>query len=630
MGKISHFFQYSILGLIIAIAGVLLFYAAATDSAIFDESAHIPAGYGYVKYFDYRLNHEHPPLVKILSGIPLLFLDPNFPVNKPAWTTDVNGQWQTGADFLYNSGNNADQIVFWARFGPVLLTLLTIIFIYVFASKIIGGWWALLPSFLFGLSPTVLAHGHYVTTDIGATFGVLISFYFLFKYLKNRTGANLLIAGIAFGVAQLTKFSNVLLGPIFILLITALFTVNVIKKWNDTEPGQRFKRFAKEGLRELCDIVAIIVTGLILVTLVYIIFSYNYPQELLLRDMYSVIGNFQPTILRNIAFGIASVPILKPLAVYAFGVYSVLQRTAGGNAAYFLGQLAGKGWWYYFPVIYFFKETIPVLILIAIGFFCWLRKTTFKMINFWDFIRRRFPEFAMAFYVIFYWANSMTAPLNIGMRHIIPTLPFIYILTAMGLKKWVAGRNFKDYIYDLGVVNYLKEIPKIAVKFAFIWILLLWFIAETVFVTPHYLSYYNEFAGGTVNGYRFATDSNYDWGQDLNRLKNWVHEQNKHCSLIETSEPCGIKKIAVDYFGGGSPKYTFHDIEENWWSSRGNPKDRGIEWIAISTNTLMGALAKTTPGYERKPEDEYRWLTAIKNPHKPDARAGYSIFIYKL
>ena len=79
MGKISHFFQYSILGLIIAIAGVLLFYAAATDSAIFDESAHIPAGYSYVRYLDYRLNPEHPPLLKALAAFPLLFMNLNFP-----------------------------------------------------------------------------------------------------------------------------------------------------------------------------------------------------------------------------------------------------------------------------------------------------------------------------------------------------------------------------------------------------------------------------------------------------------------------------------------------------------------------------------------------------------------------
>ena len=37
-----------------------------------DELAHIPAGYGYIHNFDYRLNPEHPPLVKALAMFPVL------------------------------------------------------------------------------------------------------------------------------------------------------------------------------------------------------------------------------------------------------------------------------------------------------------------------------------------------------------------------------------------------------------------------------------------------------------------------------------------------------------------------------------------------------------------------------
>ena len=40
------------------------------NSATFDEVAHIAAGYGYVHYGDYRLNPEHPPLIKDLAALP--------------------------------------------------------------------------------------------------------------------------------------------------------------------------------------------------------------------------------------------------------------------------------------------------------------------------------------------------------------------------------------------------------------------------------------------------------------------------------------------------------------------------------------------------------------------------------
>ncbi|MDP3956454.1 MAG: glycosyltransferase family 39 protein, partial [bacterium] len=226
MQKISQLFGWKILFLILVAAGSLLVYAASHDSAIFDESAHIPAGYSYVKYFDYRLNHEHPPLVKALSGIPLLFLDLKFPIDNSAWTTDVNGQWSVGGKFFYEYGNNAEQIIFWARIGPILLTLLLIFFLYIFARQFLGPVWALLPTLLFGLSPNVLAHGHLVTTDIGAAFGVIFSFYFFFRCLKEPTKINITLAGLAFGVAELLKFSNVLLAPIFIVLIVLRLVFN--------------------------------------------------------------------------------------------------------------------------------------------------------------------------------------------------------------------------------------------------------------------------------------------------------------------------------------------------------------------------------------------------------------------
>ena len=43
-----------------------------------------------------------------------------------------------------------------------------------------------------------------------------------------------------------------------------------------------------------------------------------------------------------------------------------------------------------------------------------------------------------------------------------------------------------------------------------------------------------------MDGYEYATDSNFDWGQDLKRLKIWLER------ILNR------KKIAVDYFGGES------------------------------------------------------------------------------
>ncbi len=152
-----------------------------------------------------------------------------------------------------------------------------------------------------------------------------------------------------------------------------------------------------------------------------------------------------------------------------------------------------------------------------------------------------------------------------------------------------------------------------------------WFILGTFIAFPYYISYFNELGGGTWNGYKYVTDSNYDWGQDLKRLSLFV---NPLAGKSITGKK--IDKIAVDYFGGGNIKYYLGDKGEIWQSSKGNPKLQEINWIAISINSLQSALGKLHPGQLRNPEDEYRWLTQIKNPYQPDYRIGTTMFVYKL
>ncbi|HAT75195.1 MAG TPA: hypothetical protein DCS28_04120, partial [Candidatus Moranbacteria bacterium] len=113
-----------IVGIILAFMFVVSVFNAWNDSAIFDETAHIPAGYSYLTMRDARLNPEHPPLLKDLAALPLIFLNLNFDTTQKFWTTDVNGQWEAGHNLFWQVGNDPDRIIFWARVPIVLLSLL--------------------------------------------------------------------------------------------------------------------------------------------------------------------------------------------------------------------------------------------------------------------------------------------------------------------------------------------------------------------------------------------------------------------------------------------------------------------------------------------------------------------------
>jgi len=294
-------------------------------------------------------------------------------------------------------------------------------------------------------------------------------------------------------------------------------------------------------------------------------------------------------------------------------VLMVRQRTSEGGKTYWLGRTSGRGSRWYFPIVYLLKEPIPVLALVAIGAGLTVRRRRIPIT--WAHIREGvagdrangFTDFALVLWCGIYWLSSVQSPLNIGFRHLFPTLPFIYMLTAGAWCEWT---------------------PKAAwLKPGLVALLLVWFVGETAAASPLYLSSFNEFGGGRSDGYRYATDSNFDWGQDLLRLREFADAHPE------------VDRLAVDYFGGGAPESAFsRSIKaEPWSSARGNPADAGIHWLAISASVLQTAVQPTTGDLARPPQDEYRWLTSTRRrdagfgavPH-PDYRAGASIFIYHL
>lgn len=646
ISKTSNIFQWLALILIIGASFGLSLNASLQESAIMDELAHIPAGYGYVKYFDFRLNPEHPPLVKALAALPLLFQNLNFPIDSSAWQKDINGQWQAGAQFIYEYGNDADKIINWSRLGPMLLTIILIIFVYIWASELIGRWWALMPTFLIAFSPTILTHGHYVTTDIGAALGVFISIYYFVKLLLRQTRKNYVFAGIAFGIAQLMKFSAVLLIPFLIFLAIVFCVYKIYSYWNEALV-ERYKKAFILIIKYFSILISVFTIGLFLVYAVYFIFTVNYPIEKQRADTEFILSSFADgsdpkwetcglnsdikisrriRCLAEINIWMSQNKIFRPLGEYMLGVLMVIQRSGGGNTGYFLGEVSATGWWYYFPVVFILKEPLPSLILIFLSLILGLWniiknfRIRFILKNIENYIGTHLSEFSMLAFVIFYWIYSIKSPLNIGVRHIMPTMPFIYILTASAIKKWFNLNSTESGQIIRKIMAIASNLTKIVIKGSLIFVLIAWYFIEIIFATPYYLSYFNELGGGVSNGYKYVTDSNYDWGQDIKRLKNFVEGEK-------------INKIAVDYFGGASPKYYLGDKFEPWWSARGNPaqeNQENIEWLAVSINTIQGALGKLYPGQERNIKDEYRWLQEIKDIYNPDFKAGTSIFIYHL
>ncbi len=615
--KIVNFLAALMLVFMLALA----FSSLLDDSAIMDEVAHLPAGYSYISQQDMRLNPEHPPLIKDLAGGTVWLWSKitgtkiNFPSEIPAWKNDVNGQWDFGFDFMYKEGNDADLMLFLGRLPTLLFLLLLGIYIFKWAREIFGPAAGLLALFLYSFSPTFLAHGRFVTTDVAAAAGIFITSYYFVRWLKNPGTKNLIIVGLVFGLAQLAKFSVFLLVPLFFFVV--LIWV-LLKTKNDSGDGRSGTRLLKNAWKYFGGLIIICAIGYIFVVWpVYLFHVANYPVERQQRDTAFILSSFGMRSVADLISWMAGIPFLRGLAQYGLGLAMVLQRAAGGNTSYFLGEVSAVGSRLYFPIVYFIKETLTLHILTLIALllfiFRFFKQKLYSAQKIWEYLSQNIGGILMFSFIVLYWFTSVRSPLNIGVRHILPTFPFIFLLISAQITQWLRINLEIDPSVSFWqkIIRIFRQTSWLLVKYIFVFALIIWQMISVIGVYPAFLSYFNESVGGSGKGYLYVTDSNLDWGQDLKRLAQWVDE-NK------------IDKIYLEYFGGATAEYYLKDKFLPWWGTR-SPADLRNKggWLAVSATLLQQGRGEPAAGFN-EPTDYYNWL----NKFKPQTVIGNSIFVY--
>lgn len=546
--------------IVIFIAAFPAYFSSWNDSLTFDEVAHVGAGYSYIKTQEYRLNPEHPPLIKDLAGAAVNFLgiDDRRAFSSDAWTQKVNGQWDFGRELIYFSGNDADDVTRAAKLPMLLFFVLSAVLVFKWAYEKYGSRASVIALILFSFSPTVLAHSRLVTTDAAALFGVLAASYFFIGYLRNQNGKNFFLAGLVFGAVQLLKFSLFLLVPFFFL--SAVVFATVYRKWKII-PG----------------VILIFVVGFALVVWpVYCWHVKNYEPAKQKADMETTLSNFGIRPLADTVTYFADKPYFRALSQYGFGVLMSAQRVAGGHTAYFLGHVSAEGNAKYFPLMYLAKEPLAFWVLVLLALAAVFSKRRSKG----DFV-----ELFMLIWIVLYWVISVWGRLNIGVRHILPAYPFAIILVS-------------------GLVDRLLGDGK-RIKTLLVGGLLLWYVFEAFNVYPSFLTYYNQLAGGPIEGKKIAVDSNLDWGQDLKRLAAWAEEND-------------IEKLYLDYFGQADPGYYLGDlwipVHSKMFLNKNDflEKNPGGGYFAVSASFYMGNFS------------DYFWLSIFE----PAKIVGNSIYVW--
>ena len=141
-------------------------------------------------------------------------------------------------------------------------------------------------------------------------------------------------------------------------------------------------------------------------------------------------------------------------------------------------------------------------------------------------------------------------------------------------------------------------------------------LLPSLFIHPHYLSFYNLAAGGPANGASILADSSNDWGQDLFRLQEWLAENGEssvRLGWFGTADPA--------HFGLGYeplPGFPRAEFLRLWVFPPFNPDAPEPGLYAISASSLWET--------HWPPRDVYGWF----REHEPTDQIGYSIYIYDL
>jgi hypothetical protein len=291
--------------------------------------------------------------------------------------------------------------------------------------------------------------------------------------------------------------------------------------------------------------------------------------------------------LRNILHKFEGNRVTRPIGHYMLGISYIFSRTAGGNATFIIGHFSDKGIKWYFPVAWLLKIPLPITFLVLYGLVILITRGIRGPTDAWLLWYISIP-------VAIYWIITLQGSLNIGIRHLFPTLPFVYLFIARTIHPILNPKYFNLR----GLAFYAPGITLI--------ILVVWFIFGSIITYPSYLAYFNELTIGRPKN-EFLVDSNLDWGQDLRRLASYVNEHPE------------IDKLHIDYFGGGVPSYYMDPGKLIDWHSDQGPT---TGWFAISSTFFQfSKMYGVTEG-----KWDYSWLESFE----PVKNFGGSIMLYHI
>lgn len=380
--------------LLLVVFVILCAHGLRWDTPTVDELAHLPSGWYTLKTGRFDLFPLNPPLVKLLSALPLLALnprlDPDARVENTGWYP-----WLYGTDFMERNREIYDRLFLLGRLPVVALGLLTCWLVFRWARELYGDEAGLVALLLAVFFPSLIAHAHLATVDVGLCFFLLLALYLFWRFVQRPTPWMLVACGAALGLAQLSKFTALILYPVLVLLALA-----------------REKR-----PRSLASLALIFLLSLIVIDAGYLFQGVGRP-----------VGSFrfESRLLGGMAAILpAGLPLPLP-ADYLEGLDALqLVNDVGEYPEYLFGRWSREGSPAYYLVAILFKTPLPLLAALLIAPFA--RREAWGQSFLW------LPALVLlAFFSV--------SKVHYGIRYILPVFPLLFIYAGR-LVPWVRARG---------------------------------------------------------------------------------------------------------------------------------------------------------------------------------------------
>ncbi len=464
---------------LLAAMSVQMFAVVSRKSITVDEIVMIPSAYYHLATGNFQLVNEHPPLAKISAAIPLLFVQPKEikPEQIKGDPGSIPEKWSYAESFWENNPEMFASLSFWPRIPMILLSVCLGVVIFRFARELFGAFAAVLAVALFVLEPTVMAHGRVVQTDIPATLGYLLLFVALYRYAQNRSFKGAMWIGLAAGFALLAKFSMLLAGPILAVFFGVIL-------W----------RTAKVRRRDVIVHAAIVIVGMILIINAGYLFqhrSIGAPDARWIQESF-------PRVAGTVTLLTSLLSHILP-ADFILGILRQVRHNAEGHPAGFFGMYGRMGWWYYFPVAFALKTTIPFLLL-SLASLAWAT---------YEWIKRRDARWLWLLVPwLVYTIYVLESRIDIGVRYYLPAYPFLFMLGGALIARLLKSRK----LLRAGLVASIA--------------LMSWMVVEAARAYPNHVSYMNQLASAHPHWW-YLSDSNVEWGDDTAAVAAYLRERGE-------------------------------------------------------------------------------------------------------